>query len=141
MSCVIGVDFDGTVVEHMYPEIGLEAPGALRVLTRLQDAGHRLVLWTMRSGEELQAATDYLQGNGINLFGVNRNPEQDTWTQSPKAYCQLYIDDAALGCPTRAAIRSRRPVVCWESVEADLVKRGLLPASDPRELNNLEFEL
>ena len=50
MNKIIAVDFDGTIVTHMYPAIGKEVPNAIRVLKRLQEQGVLLILWTMRSG-------------------------------------------------------------------------------------------
>jgi len=44
----IYLDFDGTVVEHDYPCIGRLNPNALEVIKRLQDAGHNIILNTMR---------------------------------------------------------------------------------------------
>jgi len=99
MIPIIGVDFDATLVEHEYPEIGKPVPGALDWLHRFKAEGARLILWTMRSGAQLEEATKYIESHGIELFGVNENPEQDSWTKSPKAYAHIYIDDSAFGCP------------------------------------------
>ena len=44
----IAIDFDGTCVTHDYPEVGKDI-GAVPVLKRLIDAGHKLILHTMRS--------------------------------------------------------------------------------------------
>ena len=65
--------------------------------------------------------------NHIPLHGVNVNPTQHTWTKSPKAYGQLYIDDAALGCPLiyNSEI-SDRPFVDWAKVEEMLKDIGVL---------------
>lgn len=123
---IIGIDFDGTVVAHEYPEIGRPAPQAIETLRELTAAGHRLVLWTMRSGAPLQEAVNYLTAAGVELWGVNRNPEQHEWTDSPKAYCQLYIDDAAYGAPLMRLKGARRPVVDWEHVRAYLYHNGLI---------------
>ena len=38
----IAVDFDGTIVEHRYPEIGREIPFAVDTLKALAQDGHRL---------------------------------------------------------------------------------------------------
>jgi len=113
----IGVDFDGTVVDHAYPDIGEPAPDALRVLKKLQEAGHNLILFTMRSGEELKLAVDYLVKNGIDLFAVNCNPTQSSWTQSPKVYCHVYIDDAAFGAPLIIQPKFNRPCINWNEVD------------------------
>ena len=122
----IGIDFDGTMVEHQYPDIGNSVPGAINVVTQLWLEGHKLILWTMRSGKELQEAVDYLLGYGVELYGINENPTQRAWTDSPKAYCQIYIDDAALGCPLRPSMNSGRPMVDWDKVETHLIEQKIL---------------
>ena len=43
---IIAVDFDGTIVEHKYPEIGRELPFAIETLKKLQQERHRLILWS-----------------------------------------------------------------------------------------------
>ena len=122
----ICVDFDGTCVTHAYPEIGKNI-GAIPVLKKLQNRGHKLILFTMRSGEKLDEAVEFLKENDIELYGVNTNPTQKNWTQSPKAYGQLYIDDAALGCPLSADTEiSNRPFVNWTKIEKMLEERNIL---------------
>ena len=98
---IIAVDFDGTIVATSkdYPQMGAPLPGAIETLKWLQERGARLILWTMRSGIHLQEAVVYLAQEGITFWNVNLNPEQIKWTNSPKVYAHLYIDDAALGCP------------------------------------------
>lgn len=117
----ICVDFDGTVVTHEFPEIGEEVPYAVITLKRLIERGHRIILWTMRSGEFLDAAVKWFEERDIPLFGVNNNPEQAEWTDSPKAYAQIYIDDAAFGCPLRQQSGPGRPFVDWLEVEKELI--------------------
>ena len=120
----IGIDFDGTCVTHEYPEIGKDI-GAVPVLKRLSANGHLLILNTMRSGKELEAAVNWFKDNDIPLSGINEDPGQKEWTQSPKVYANLYIDDAALGCPLIYPVKgflpgediSGRPYVDWEKVE------------------------
>lgn len=96
---IIAIDFDGTCVKHAYPKIG-EDIGAVPVLKEMVKNGHQLVLNTMRFGDLLNKAVEWFDDNGIALSGVNHCPGQSTWTTSPKVYAQVYIDDAALGCPT-----------------------------------------
>jgi hydroxymethylpyrimidine pyrophosphatase-like HAD family hydrolase len=130
-SLYIGIDFDGTVVKHKYPEIGEPIDGAIETLQRLQNAGHKLILYTMRSEERLAEAVEYLEENGIKLYSVNENPSQKHWTTSPKIFCNLYIDDASLGCPTLTDLdegtgKSIKPFVDWERVEQMLLFKGVL---------------
>lgn len=95
---IIAIDFDGTCVKHAYPKIG-EDIGAVPVLKEMVKNGHRLVLNTMRSGKLLDEAIQWFGNNGIKLSGANHTPGQESWTQSTKTYANVYIDDAALGCP------------------------------------------
>jgi hypothetical protein len=121
----ICVDFDGTCTTHDYPRIGLEI-GAVPVLKRLVKEGHNIIIFTMRDGKQLDESVKWYTDNGITVYGVNRNPRQ-TWTKSPKAYGQLYIDDAALGVPLKMdESLSDRPFVDWTIVEQMLENAGLL---------------
>jgi hypothetical protein len=61
-----------------------------------------------------------LKNNDIALYAAQRNPTQDQWTESPKAYAQIYIDDAALGCPL---INDH---VDWIKVREWLVQKSIL---------------
>jgi hypothetical protein len=119
-SMIIAIDFDGTCVEHDYPAVGMEVEGAVSTLRALQDRGHRLILFTMRSGAKLDAATKWFKDRKIELWGVNKNPEQAEWTESPKVHADIYIDDSALGCPIMFIDGVRRPVVCWAKVRKQL---------------------
>ena len=132
---VIAIDFDGTCVTHSHPEVGKDI-GAVPILKRLVDNGHQLILWTMRcdSGVEsgkftfgLTDAIKWFEDNNIPLYGIQKNPTQDTWTLSPKCYAKLYIDDAALGCPLIYDRKiSDRPFVDWNEVEIILTQMNLI---------------
>ena len=116
-NLIICVDFDGTCVTHEYPNIGKEI-GATEVLKELINKGHEIILFTIRSGKELQDAVDWFRERNIPLFGINMNPEQFMWTSSPKPYANIYIDDAALGCPIKYdKTLSDRPFVDWKVVK------------------------
>lgn len=129
----IVIDFDGTCVTHEYPKVGKDI-GAAPVLKRLIKSGHNLILFTMRSEKTLTDAVNWFEKNGIDLYGINENPNQKTWTKSPKAYGQLYIDDAALGCPLKLDYSEDNETkfiqyVDWNKVEFTLEKMGLLKNS------------
>jgi hypothetical protein len=139
---IIGIDFDGTCVTHEFPNIGKDI-GAISVLKELVDKEHQLILFTMRSnvdnpqstdsniinekGNYLDKAVKWFKDNDIPLYGVNTNPTQHTWTKSPKAYCQLYIDDAGLGIPLKVDLSlSDRPFVDWNKVREVLIDLNIL---------------
>jgi hypothetical protein len=112
----IAIDFDGTCVTHDYPRVGKDI-GAVPVLKMFVESGHKLILNTMRSGKELADAVQWFKDNGIPLYGANENPTQKQWTASPKVYANLYIDDAALGCPLKMNPNiSGRPFVDWDYI-------------------------
>lgn len=137
---IIAVDFDGTVVKHNYPAVGADVPGAVEVLKKLVAQGHQLILWTMRGDEALEDAVNWYKKYEIPLFGINTNPQQKEWTNSPKAYAVLYIDDAALGCPLDYILVQKadggvqqigRPFVNWTKVEQMLIEQGILEEETP----------
>lgn len=122
---IFAIDFDGTCVTHEFPKVG-RFVGAQKVLNRLVSEGAKLILWTMRSdgrvGNEVENpltdAVNWFKENNIPLFGINENPEQKSWTGSPKAYAHMYIDDAALGIPlVKKGLKGERPYVDWDKVE------------------------
>ena len=122
----INIDFDGTVVTHNYPYIGKDI-GAIPVLKDLVENGHNLILFTMRSGKQLQDAVNWFKDNDIILYGIQSNPTQHLWTKSPKSYAHLMIDDSALGIPLIYDKEiSDRPFVNWNKVKDILYNMEVL---------------
>jgi hypothetical protein len=96
----IAVDFDGTIVEHKYPEIGKEILFAFDTLRELQKQKHQLILWTFRTGKELEEAVAFCRRNGVEFYAVNRSyPEEefDEEVTSRKIDADLFIDDRNVG--------------------------------------------
>lgn len=139
---VIAVDFDGCVVSHEFPNVGKDI-GSVPVLKELIENGHQLILYTMRSdvenptsenkniilksGKFLTDAINWYKDNGIPLYSVYVNPTQYTWTTSPKCYCDLLIDDCALGVPLKFDNNiSERFFVDWIKVRKMLVINGYI---------------
>lgn len=130
MRFVIAVDFDGTIVDHQFPEIGKDVPGAFQWMKKFQDEGASLILWTVRGpgieeggpsgaapADYLELAVEYCRARGIEFWAINENPEQKAWSQSPKAYANLFIDDAAVGCPLVENPRmDGRPYADWNEI-------------------------
>lgn len=100
---IIAVDFDGTIVQHKFPKIGKEIPFAIKTLKLLQQKGHKLILWTYRSGKELEEAVKYCEEKGIVFHAVNNDFDGEEFdnTYSRKIYADIYIDDRnILGIPS-----------------------------------------
>lgn len=96
----IAVDFDGTIVEHRYPEIGKEILFAFETLRELQKQKHQLILWTYRTGKELDEAVEFCRKNGVEFYAVNKSyPEEefDEEYASRKIEADLFIDDRNVG--------------------------------------------
>ena len=75
---IIAVDFDGTIVQDRYPEIGSEQPFATQTLRMLLEEGHQLILWTVRQGETLEAAVEWCRQRGVEFYAVNKDfPEEN----------------------------------------------------------------
>lgn len=116
----IAIDFDGTIADHVFPEVGEPVPGAIEWIKKFKAAGAILILWTIRSdghkhGDVLTAALEFCQSQGIKFDLINENPQ--SWTTSNKAYAHVYIDDTAFGCPLRENPRQGgKPIVDWEKV-------------------------
>jgi len=96
---IIAVDFDGTIVEDGYPDIGKPRIFAFETLKKLQENGHRLILWTYRSGTRLNEAVAFCKKNGIEFYAVNKSfeEEQFDYSKSRKIYADLFIDDRNIG--------------------------------------------
>lgn len=96
---IIAVDFDGTIVEDAYPKIGKPRLFAFETLKRFEKEGHRLILWTYRSGKKLKEAVAFCETNGIQFYAVNEsypNEEVDD-SKSRKIFADLFIDDRNIG--------------------------------------------
>lgn len=134
-SLIIALDYDGTVVTHEFPEIGKEIDNCVPTLKRLVQAGAKLILSTMRSNHVkppnsddpdihtearnyLDEAVAWFKERDIPLWGIQANPEQHTWTSSPKCYAHMYIGDDALGCPLTYNLDiAKRPFADWFRIE------------------------
>jgi len=97
---IIAVDFDGTIVEHRYPEIGKIKLFAFETLKQLQKQGHELILWTSRYGKELNEAVDFCSRHGVEFYAVNCNFPGEVFVEgesSRKIVADVYIDDRIPG--------------------------------------------
>ena len=95
----IAIDFDGTIVEDEYPKIGKPKLFAFETLLKLQEKGHRLILWTYRNGKTLEQAIQFCKENGVNFYAVNKSfPEEEFDPNfSRKINADIFIDDRNFG--------------------------------------------
>lgn len=98
-TLIIAVDFDGTIVEDAYPKIGKPQIFAFETLKKLQEEGHRLILWTYRCGDKLDEAVNFCEENGIHLYAVNKSFPEEEYNESisRKIHADLFIDDRNVG--------------------------------------------
>lgn len=120
-SRIIAVDFDGTIVENRYPEMGRERPFAFQTLRALQQRGFLLILWTCRHGKLLDEAVELCRRNGVEFYAVNSGYAGEVFeNMSRKIDADIYIDDRNFGgvpswgevyqtlCPDGAPMRSEK---------------------------------
>ena len=96
---VIAVDFDGTLCENKWPEIGEANEQLISYLKAERDRGTKLILWTCRCGRELDDAIGWCEERGLYFDAVNNNlPElvQAFGDNPRKVNADLYLDDKAL---------------------------------------------
>ena len=99
MSYVIAVDFDGCLCEDRWPGIGATNWPAVKRLMRERQRGSRLILWTCRTGELLEAAVNWCAERGLTFDAVNENlPEriQQYGGDCRKISADAYWDDRAV---------------------------------------------
>lgn len=98
-SLIIAVDFDGTIVEDRYPRIGKPIMFAFETMIKLQQKGHRLILWTYRKGASLEEAVEFCKANGVVFYAVNQSFPGEEFDESfsRKIHADLFIDDRNFG--------------------------------------------
>lgn len=96
---ILAIDFDGTIVESRYPKIGKPIIFAFETLKKLQEEGFILILWTYRSGKELDEAVEFCRDNGIEFYAVNRSYPEEEFDESisRKIAADIFIDDRNIG--------------------------------------------
>lgn len=97
---IIAIDFDGTIVEDRFPEIGPVKLGAAEAIREIYKMGHYIIVWTCRNGEAADAAREFLDQNEIPYHSINEsNPEnvEKYGSDTRKVFATMYIDDRAIG--------------------------------------------
>lgn len=113
----IAIDFDGTVVEHRYPQIGKTNDNCVEILKKWVDNYDvHLILSTMRCDDELNDAIEWFKERDIPLYGIQKDPTQETWTSSPKCNAMFCIDDRNVGTPLKKDSGGVRYMVDWKKL-------------------------
>ena len=99
MSKVIALDFDGTLFENKFPEIGEPRMHVIKKALEEQLNGSDLVLWTCREGKLLDDALVACAEYGLYFSAVNDST--DEWKQNfcndpRKIGATEYWDDRAM---------------------------------------------
>jgi hypothetical protein len=92
---VIAIDFDGTIVEHEFPNIGPLKEGSKEALKAFKKAGHKIAIWTCRQGDDERQVRQFLRDNNIPYDSVN-TPVAGYDLGTRKIFADLYIDDKGL---------------------------------------------
>lgn len=95
---VLAVDFDGTLCDDEYPEIGLPNEELIIRLRIAKTIGIKLILWTCREGDKLDEAVQWCKWQGLGFDAVNDNiPERKAlYGNNPRkvGYDELWDDRA-----------------------------------------------
>lgn len=97
---IYAIDFDGTIVENKFPEIGEIKPEAKEFILKLQEHGDKWILYTMREGHYLDEALEFLCNLNLDPAAVNNNLLEmcEFYGNNPrKVYADVYIDDHNAG--------------------------------------------
>lgn len=92
---IIAIDFDGTLVQDRFPDIGDINTCVWEAAKRAKEDGVKLILWTSRTGAVLDNAVEFCRDNGLVFDAVNDNIEEVKalgWN-ARKVFATLYIDD------------------------------------------------
>lgn len=93
---IYAIDFDGTLCVDAYPGIGAPRLGIIEFVKASQRGGDRFILWTCRSGEQLEEAVAWCAAQGITFDAINDNlPELVALygNNCRKVNADRYIDD------------------------------------------------
>jgi len=96
---IIAIDFDGTIVENIYPSIGKPMEGSIEAINNLYNDGHYIIIYTCRGGSELNDVYTWCDVIGLRYHKINENAPHSMigFAPFPKLYADVYIDDRNLG--------------------------------------------
>lgn len=95
---IIAVDFDGTLCENKWPDIGEPNWDVIKYCKDEQKKGAKIILWTCRDGVEAVNAIMWCLNHGLNPDACNSNIPQiigEFGGDCRKIFADEYIDDKA----------------------------------------------
>lgn len=107
---VIAVDFDGTLCENAFPEIGEAKGPVINYIREMKRRGHKIILWTCRAEQPLQDAVEWCKLHGITFDAINNNLREcvnEYKYNCRKVNADLYIDDKAVNVNDLISILSK----------------------------------
>ena len=96
---IYAIDFDGTLCEDAWPDIGKPNYMMIQILKALREKGDKVILWTCRTADRLEEAIAWCKEQGLEFDAVNENiPEiiGQFETESRKVFADVYIDDKVI---------------------------------------------
>ena len=93
---IVAVDFDGTLCENAFPEIGEPKRDIIKTVKEYRSFGWKIILWTCRNGKSLADAVQWCNMNGLVFDAINQNiPEVQAMFggDTRKVFADVYIDD------------------------------------------------
>ncbi|WP_372712959.1 HAD hydrolase family protein [Ilyobacter sp.] len=123
---IVAIDFDGTIVDSSFPDIGEIKPNAERVIKRLFGEGHKIIIWTCRpvNNKGMEEMKKWLNFKDIPYHKINENIDGIKITTSNKVFADVYIDDMDVHC--------REKGVDWYRIEEIFENTGVFRLRFPK---------
>ncbi len=96
---IVAVDFDGTLCENKYPDIGDPIQPVIDYVKRYKDSGAKVILWTNRVGTKLYEALKWCSDHDLKFDAVNENLPcviNQFGSDTRKIFANEYIDDRCI---------------------------------------------
>lgn len=142
---IIYLDFDGTVVEHDYPRVGIVNKGVFEVISQLQERGHEIVINTYRAQLEGEKGMEKII-QLVNSMAKKHNKKSDylvypiekiksekihpiEWFENLKNSKErgyLFLDDQSRNSPLKRSRMVTNTMVDWDLVQEDLRSANII---------------
>lgn len=96
---IIAVDFDGTLVEDAFPDIGKPIESTWELMRKAQQHGCKVILWTSRDNDRLKQAVEFCTERGFHFDAINKNLDEVVIlfnNDTRKVYANEYWDDKSV---------------------------------------------